>query len=476
MVHRQKAIQYAAALWVLVVSAMVAASAFPSYVEHVDPAFRDLGCQGCHASGTPNSVVLKAKLISPDRAPTIDGVTDTVWGEADLIRINLTGGFNPISEPGEESWAASGAPLPWGTANKTIVEIRALYDGETAGSHLYLQVQYLDETQSTHRNPWYFNTETGAWAQADSTLWNEDKFAMFWDMNQVTGFQAGGCLVTCHATTPNRTEVRKYTPQAGDLLDMWTFRSARLNGVNQIDDSYMDYNIASRAIHSDPMVNSSLGYKNNQQSLNNGSKNVNVPLYWIPGRANYDWILLSEVESGTAKQIMSVDANNTLWDSDGTALPSSAMVPSLYASPMDGDRGHVAAHGVWGAGKWTVEASRTLQTTAVVDNQTVASPNDVQFTDPAKSYYFAIAVFDNVGSGHMWHPGPYRLVFGDTAKPAPANLDVWGTSVAGAAFMVSGVGALALAQAAAAKRGPPKAGKKDAPPPAGAGKSGGGES
>ena len=467
---RQKQVQVASVLWVLVVSFMLAASAFPSYVEHVNPEFRDLGCEGCHASGTPNSVVLKAKRIEPGQAPVIDGSPDSIWDSALEIRINLTGGFNPVSLPGDESWSSAGAPLPWGTANMTTVTMKALFDGESATSHLYLQIRWLDETQSTSRSPWTYDAARGRWSQANSTLFNEDKVAMFWEQGTVTGFQAGGCLVTCHATTPNRTDVRKYTPQPGDVLDMWTFRSARLNGVNQIDDSYMDYNITSRAIHSDPVNNASLGYKNNQQTLNNGTSDVTVPKYWIPGRSGYDWILLSEIESSVAKDIVSVDAANDLHDEDGTVLPRGAMVPSLYTSANDGDRGHIEGHGVHANGAWVLETKRTLQTTSTVANVTGLSANDIQFTDLSQKYYFAVAVFDNVGSGHMWHPGPYRLQFGDVPAAAPANLDVWGTSVAAASLLVSGIGALTLANASAAKRRGTSPPKKEAAP---SGKEGG---
>lgn len=473
---RYKRFQYAALLWALVVSAMVAASAFPSYVQFVDPEFRELGCQGCHATGSPDSVVLKAKRIAPSEAPAIDGVSDLVWDGAQFIRINLTGGFNPISLPGDESWSSNGAPLPWGTGNATTVTMRALFDGDTADSNLYIQVQWLDETDSTARSPWYFDAAAGKWVQGNSTLYNEDKVALFWEMGEVTGFQDGGCLVTCHATTPNRTDVRKYTPVPGDLLDMWLWRGARLNPVLQVDDEYMDYNITGRGIHNDPPNNASLGYKNNQQNLSNGSRNVTVPLYWIPGRTNYNSILLSEVDSHVAKKIKSVDAANALRDEDGTVVPSSTWVPSVYTSAFDGDRGHIHGKAARSAGGWLLETKRTLQTTVTANNTTVLSPNDVQFTDLTKPYYFAIAVFDNVGSGHQWHPGPYRLQFGEAPKPVPANLDVWGSSVAAASFMVSGLGALTLVTALG-KLGPAKASKKEAEvkgsPPASAGGKGG---
>ncbi len=473
---RHKRFQYAVLLWALVVSAMVAASAFPSYVQFVDPEFRELGCQGCHATGSPSSVILKAKQISPSEAPTIDGVADPIWDGAPFIRINLTGGFNPISLPGDESWSSNGAPLPWGTGNSTTVTMRALFDGTTADSHLYLQVQWIDETDSTSRSPWYFDAGAGKWIQGNSTLYNEDKLAMFWEMGEVTGFQDGGCLVTCHATTPNRTDVRKYTPVAGDVLDIWLWRGARLNPVFQVDDEYMDYNITGRGIHSDPQDNASLGYKNNQQTKSNGSTNQTVPLYWVPGRANYNAILLTDIDSHVAKKITSVDSANALRDEDGTVVPSTSWIPSLTTSAYDGDRGQINGHAARSGGGWVLETKRTLQTTVISNNLTVPSPYDVQFTDLTKKYYFAVAVFDNANSGHQWHPGPYRLQFGETAKPVPANLDVWGTSVAAASFIVSGVGALTLVTALG-KKAPAKAAKKEAeaqgtPPVAAGGKGG----
>lgn len=472
---RYKRIQYAALLWALVVSAMVAASAFPNYVQFVDPQFRDLGCQGCHAAGSPSSVVLEAKQISPLQAPLIDGASDSIWDSAHFIRINLTGGYDPLSVAGDESWSSSGAPLPWGTGNSTTVTVRALFDGTSANSNLYLQIQWMDPTDSSLRSPWFFDAASGKWVQANSTLYNEDKLAVFWQVGQVTGFEEGGCLITCHATTPGASNIRKYTPVAGDVLDFWFWRAARLDPVGQVDDEYMDYNL-SRGIHNDPADNASLGYKTNSQTLRNGSANVSVPLYWIPGRTGYTAILLSEIDAHVAKKITSVDAANVLHDEDGTAVPTTLWIPSVYTSPFAGDRGHIAGKAARSGGGWMLEVKRTLQSTVRLNNTTVLSPYDVQFSDLSKPYYFAVAVFDNVGSGHQWHPGPYRLVFGEAPKPVPANLDVWGSSVGAAAFLVSGVGALTLATSFA-KKAPSRAAKsepaaKGSPPASSGGKGG----
>jgi hypothetical protein len=434
---------------------MVAATAFPSYVDLLDPAFRDYGCEGCHAAGTPDSVVLKAKPITSDQAPSIDGAQDTVWDSTQFIRVNVSGGFNPVAEVGEAGWSANGAPLPWATANTTTVTLRSMYDDR----NLYMLVSWADPTQSGMRAPWNFDADEGVWKTLPNVPYYEDKFSVIWEIPPVTGFSVGGCLVTCHATTANRTVPLKYAPSPGQFLDMWHWKYARLNDVFILDDQHIDYNTTARGAgrHGDPAGDPSTGYKSNVQTLNNGSADVSVPAYWIPGRADYWWILKGEIDSGVAREIVSVDANNSLRDEDGTDLPTDTFVPGIFISAFDGDRGDVGARGVWTDGVWTLEIKRAL----VTAHDGITSPYDVQFDDLSKKYYFGVAVFDNTQIGHMWQPGPYRLQFGETAEPVPANLDTWGMSVAAATLVISGIGAVALAYAARRGGRPSKAEASD---------------
>lgn len=89
------------------------------------------------------------------------------------------------------------------------------------------------------------------------------------------------------------------------------------------------------------------------------------------------------------------------------SLTSSILLPSVYVSAFEGDRGDVAAYHNYSGGKWNLELKRKL----VTGN----TGTDIQFNDLDDYYYFSIAVFDGAAIAHAIPGGmigyTYKLQF-----------------------------------------------------------------
>jgi hypothetical protein len=78
------------------------------------------------------------------------------------------------------------------------------------------------------------------------------------------------------------------------------------------------------------------------------------------------------------------------------------MVPSIVVAPIVGDRGDISAGWTWADGVRTLEFGRAL---------TTGSEFDVQFDDLSGTYFFGVAVFDNVQVRHAFESGSTPFVF-----------------------------------------------------------------
>jgi hypothetical protein len=308
--------------------------------------------------------VLIAKKVAA--GPMLDGAMDDAWKEASPLAVKVLGGKN----------------LPGGT---TEVTVRSVYAGDT----IYFLVQYKDATDSVKREPWVKQGD-GSWKQlkdpndkgGDNNLYYEDKLAILWNMSS-PGFEQKGCLAACHVGE-GKPYGNKYTPAAGERLDMWHWKGVRTGTIGQIDDQYVDgtkydpEKAKEAGRKSDP--NTGGGYKNNVSDDKKGPKfalagNKPAPPYWI------------------------VDAEKEPFD-DGK-YKAGDEVPGIIVAPFTGDRGDIAAKHAWNDGVRTIEIARKLVT---------GSDFDVQFNDPKKQYAFGVAVFDNAQVRHAYTAGVLKLV------------------------------------------------------------------
>ena len=300
--------------------------------------------------------------------PAMDGTVDATWNGAPVTTVKVVGGKN----------------LPGGS---TEVAMRSVYSGDS----VYFMYQYKDETQSFKRGPWVKQAD-GSWKKlsdpadkgGDNNLYYEDKFAILWNISSPS-FEQKGCMSACH-TGEGKPFGNKYTPGAGERLDMWHAKSVRgAASIGQIDDQYVDdtrydaVKAPEAGRKGDPKTGG--GYVDNQTDDKKAPKfalrgNKPAPPYWI------------------------VDGEKEPFDD--TKYKAGDEVPSIIVAPFTGDRGDIPGTAVWKNGVWTLVMKRKLVT---------GSEFDVQFDDLKKAYAFGVAVFDNAQVRHAYTPGVLKLVF-----------------------------------------------------------------
>jgi hypothetical protein len=215
------------------------------------------------------NILVSAKATT---APPMEPVMGDAWKNASPLTVKAIGGKN----------------LPSGS---TEVNIRSVYTTDT----VYFLVDYKDPTESLQREPWQKQAD-GSWKQlkdpddkgGDNNKYYEDKLAIIWNISS-PAFEQKGCLSACH-TGEGKPFGNKYTPNAGELLDLWHWKGVRTGTVGQVDDQYVDATRYDKdkapeaGRKSDP--NTGGGYKNNVSDDKKGAKfglpgNKPVPPYWI---------------------------------------------------------------------------------------------------------------------------------------------------------------------------------------------------
>jgi hypothetical protein len=292
---------------------------------------------------------------------------EEAWKQAPPLTVKVVGGRN----------------LPGGA---TEVTLRSLYTADT----VYFLVQYNDPTESLRRSPWVKQAD-GSWQKlkdpadkgGDNNLYYEDKFAVIWNISS-PAFEAKGCLSACH-TGEGKPYGNKYTPAAGERLDMWHWKGVRTGWTGQVDDQYVDHT------RYDPEKAKEAGRKSDPKAgggyLDNVSEDKKGPKFALKGNkpAPPYWILDTEKEPF-----------------DDSKYKAGDEVPGIIVAPFTGDRGDIVAKHVWKDGAMTIELSRKLMT---------GSEFDVQFSDLRKQYAFGVAVFDNAQVRHAYLPGVLKLAF-----------------------------------------------------------------
>lgn len=328
--------------------------------------FLVIGFMGFGVVFTTPQQASRLTAVRVARGPAIDGVAEALWDQAQALQIPVFGGANN---------------------GNTLVTLKSVYTSDA----VYFLVQWADPTESLRRLPWQKQPD-GTWRQlrdpnagpGDENIYYEDKFAFIWNINDsIRGFNEGaGCFVTCHPGE-GKPYGNKYTATAGEIGDIWHWKAVRTGPVNQVDDQYVDHT------RYDPSAAPEAGRKSDPRFLGGYVNNVNAdrtgpaftykskpaPPYWI-----FDYTKEPFVD---------------------TFAPGDE-VPGIIVSPFLGDRGDIAAKGVWANGMWTLELARRLVT---------GSQFDVQFNDLSKGYFFGVATFDNAQVRHAFQAGVNELRF-----------------------------------------------------------------
>ncbi len=307
-------------------------------------------------------------------APKLDALADdAAWSKAPTLSVKPSGGQN----------------FKDGSTSATL---KAVYTSDT----IYFLLQYEDPTMSLRRSP-FVKQPDGTWKKladpddkgGDNNKYYEDKFAMIWNINNsIKGFDSAGCFATCHAGEPNKPFGNKYTASAGEIGDIWHWKSVRTGvSVGQLDDQYVDDTRWDKDKAPDA------GRKSDDKTS-----------------GGYVDIALKDAKP----EFMNKDAKpankgGTYWlkDTDKVAFDDSKFVAgdevaSILVAPFTGDRGDITAASAWKDGKWTIAFSRKL---------TTGSKTDVQFNSLDGTYTFGIALFDNAQVRHAFNNGALKLQF-----------------------------------------------------------------
>ena len=354
--------------------------------------------------GTSTTELLAKKVTT---APAIDGTIDASWADCQT----LTGTATVPNLAND---------FKWFVGESYTFKMRSMYDA----ANLYVLIEYADPTKSVDRMSWYFDAATKLWKQQNkkptsaTDKFYEDKFAFLWPTaSTAAAWSSTTCYHTCHAVPAGvgfDTENKHFTNSASEVVDQWHYKLVRTGPSNQIDDQmqiYIDPNAplatgpngdqrVEGGRSSDPKTGTG-GVADNKQTLNNGTANVSVPKYVVPGKTGYSVITKSEIDGGTAKLITAVDANGVLTYAGGTIDPTNAgyeaatgakRFPSIiFNGPLEGSRGDVMTFANHTGTGWVIEIKRALTTTDLV--------NDIQF-DVTKEYMFGFAIFENAAVAH----------------------------------------------------------------------------
>jgi hypothetical protein len=307
-------------------------------------------------------------------APVIDGMPDAVWNQATAMTVNVAGGAN--------------------TGAHTVT-LKSVYTDDS----VYFLATWNDPTESLKRLPWQ-KQANGSWKQlvtpdaklgGENTFY-EDKFAQIWNINTST-FDALGCSALCHVGENSDVKAfgNKYTPNPGEMADLWHMKMVRTNPTGYLDDQYVDsthYSIdmPDAGRHSDP---GGSPYSDNinaaKTAPNYTSADEPAPPYWI-----FD------------------DQKQPFKDT----YKANDEIAGIIVRPPTGDRADIMGKAVYKDGTWTLEYGRKLNT---------GSQYDVQFTDMKKEYSFGTAIFDNAQTRHSYETGVSKLVFATQATTTPTS-------------------------------------------------------
>ncbi len=370
-------------------------------------------CKKDKIAGT-SSTDLLVKQFS--EAPILDGTVDNMWNDCQTLENsvevpNLAARGTYLNSDGKGIEETLGLFAPY-SGEKYDFKMRAGY----TSTDIYFLLEWGDEKDSKDRMSWYFDSADSLWKQEHKYANNandkyyEDKFAILFPIGTVSGFDASTCYATCHQglTIVNAKDkhTRHFLNVQGQKVDMWHWKRDRSSYAGQIDDQVM--------VYADPNLQSAAngrksdagdaGFAKNSQTLNNGKKDVSVPLYIIPDKTDYYWITKDDIDNGSAKKITAVDSLGVLTLSDNSTVDptlgdyeqatGAKRIPSITTKAFTGSRADISIKAVYTGTGWVCEFSRKLDT---------GHDDDVVF-DVTKEYPFGLAIFNNAAIAHGIKP------------------------------------------------------------------------
>jgi hypothetical protein len=141
---------------------------------------------------------------------------------------------------------------------------------------------------------------------------------------------------------------------------------------------------------------------------------INVPKYVVPGKANYYYILQSEVDAGTAVLVTGVDSLGVLTLKGGETIDPKVgtdyqrigdpvngghgpkIIPSYVSAPLTNGRADISCQATYTGTGWIIEWKRLLKTPGTLKQ-------DVDFSS-LEDQPFGVAIFNKSNYQHGIKP------------------------------------------------------------------------
>lgn len=285
--------------------------------------------------------------------------------------------------PDDAAWKDAGAmtiktAVIAGSAAKQSVDVQAqaLYNS----TDIWFRFVWADPTQSADR---FWQYDGAKW----TSVGNEDRLALLWEISPLERFQTRGCTAACH--NPVSDPLEKWymvTPSFDARADNWQWTAGHTNPVGQADDKTLVGFLPTATSLGSSFVNDATekgGSTNNRTADGLGPAKMQDPSK--PASAGSGFLLASEA--------VNIDVSK---------FKAGDKVPRDLLAPTVGSRGDIDAKGVYASGKWTVVLHRHLDT---------GNEDDIQFV-PGRTIPFGLGVFDNLsGFNHTVSSDPLYLKF-----------------------------------------------------------------
>ncbi len=347
----------------------------------------------------PDGALVSEKVST---APAENATVDALWADVEGVSIATIVTPYDVEVDGHDIW--------WDDYEG--MEINLTMKSVYTDNDIYFLATWNDAEDSKTRQAWYYNQTGGKWLQMGKKYPDEfgnppayeDKFTMFWNIS-MNNFENTGCAVLCHGKN-------MATNAPGELADIWHWKRDRTGPVNQIDDKWLNNDENGR--HGDEGTGAYSS--NNQELVTSAGPTVTAPMYWIPGRTDYHWIMQTEIDAGVARLIVDLNDDGNWVDEDGTVLDKSLfgydsdiVIPSLMGiKPGTGSRGDVSAWHNWSNGEWSLKIKRARDT---------GNTDDVQYTMTGEPYWFSVGIMNNAAIAHATPGGfagtAYQLILGE---------------------------------------------------------------
>jgi hypothetical protein len=294
-------------------------------------------------------VEVSAKKITDADAPKIDGKTEKVWDSVKAAKVTASEG-------------------PQGDVE---IGLKVLYTDKD----IYFLFQWPDKTMSLNR---FYQLDGKEWKKVRGS---EDRMNLNWDINNtVKEFPTKGCTVVCHK---QGKEVTLKTNGPAEQMDVWQWGAQRSNPMGYVDDQWLGHDVKKG---SDEETARTGDAKTSGGYTANFDKAAKAPKYTFKEGVKPGPVLLKK------------DATEV---KDSGKFRAGDRLPREVLEKPVGSRGDIEGKAMWDKSRWTLEMKRARDTR---DKE-----HDVQFTDPARPYYFGMSAHDDADGEEHSHTGRTAL-------------------------------------------------------------------